>query len=159
MGKDSIKDNKKTKVKKDKKSVAKVNEIATNDTKRKRSKKVIVANIFSKFTFKVAMYIVGAIVVIFVCKTTFEFGKDIFSEKGMAEEGQGKEVIVNIPSGASSGEVASILKEGGLIDSELIFRIQTILYEAEITEGTYTLNTEWGPEELIDAMQQVDDEE
>lgn len=110
------------------------------------------ASIFSKVTIKVAMYIIGAVILVLVCKSTYDFGTKIFSEEGIAEKGKGHDVVVTIPADASTGEVASILKNNGLIESELIFKIQTILYEADIYSGTYTLNTEYNPEELIEAM-------
>ena len=113
------------------------------------------ASIFSKVTFKVAMYIIGAVIVVLVCKSAYDFGTKVFSEEGLAEKGSGQEVVVTIPADASTGEVASILKKNGLIENELIFKIQTILYEADIYSGTYTLNTEYSPEELIEAMKPV----
>jgi hypothetical protein len=115
------------------------------------------ANIFSKVTFKVAMYVIGVVLVVLVCTNTYKFGVQVFSEDGVDVKGSGREVVVTIPADASVSEVASILKENGLIESELAFRIQSILYEADFYSGTYTLNTEYGPEELIDAMRPEED--
>ena len=98
------------------------------------------------------MYVIGAVLVILISRSAFEFGEKIFSEEGIAEKGSGHEVVITIPADASTSEVASILKENGLIESELVFKIQTILYEAEIYSGTYTVNTEYNPEEIIDAL-------
>lgn len=121
---------------------------------RKKSKNLAKksASVFSKLTFKVAMYVIGAVLLVLVCKWSFDFGTKVFSEEGMAEKGKGQEVVITIPADASTGEVASILKENGLIESELVFKIQAILYEADIYSGTYTLNTEYNPEELIEAL-------
>lgn len=116
------------------------------------------ASVFSKITFKVAMYVIGAVLVVLVCKSAFDFGVKVFSEEGIAEKGSGQEVVVTIPADASAGEVASILKQNGLIESELVFKLQTMLYEAEIYSGTYTLNTEYSPEELIDALRPEEEE-
>ncbi len=122
----------------------------------KRAKKT--ANIFTKFTFKIAMYITGALIIVFVCGKAYGFGRDVFSDKGVDEAGEGHEVVITIPVNASIGEVGEILKKNGLIESELVFRIQTIIYEADIHSGTYTLNTEWGPEKLIEGMKPVENE-
>ena len=116
------------------------------------------ASVFSKFTFKTAMYVIGAVLVILISRSAFAFGEKIFSEAGMAEKGSGHEVVITIPADASTGEVASILKENGLIDSEFVFKIQTILYEAEIYSGTYTMNTEYSPEEIIEALRPKEEE-
>lgn len=116
------------------------------------------ASVFSKITFKVAMYIIGAVLLVLVCKSAFDFGVKVFSEEGMAEKGSGQEVVVTIPADSSTSEVASILKKNGLIESEFVFKIQAMLYEAEIYSGTYTLNTEYSPEEIIDALRPEEEE-
>lgn len=116
------------------------------------------ASVFSKITFKTAMYIIGAVLVVLISRSAFAFGEKIFSEEGMAEKGKGQEVVVTIPADASTGEVASILKKNGLIESEFVFKIQTILYEAEIYSGTYTISTEYSPEEIIEALRPKEEE-
>lgn len=127
---------------------------------RKKSKNIAKksASVFSKITFKTAMYIIGAVLVVLISRSAFAFGEKIFSEEGMAEKGKGQEVVVTIPADASTGEVASILKKNGLIESEFVFKIQTILYEAEIYSGTYTINTEYSPEEIIEALRPKEEE-
>lgn len=149
MGRET--DNKAKNKKKDIKKTGKKTTAKNNIAKKS-------ASIFSKVTFKVAMYIIGAVIVVLVCKSAYDFGTKVFSEEGLAEKGSGQEVVVTIPADASTGEVASILKKNGLIENELIFKIQTILYEADIYSGTYTLNTEYSPEELIEAMKPVEKE-
>lgn len=118
----------------------------------KRKKTVKKSSVVSKMSIKMAMYIIGAVVIVLVCKATFEFGTLVFTEEGMAAKGDGREVVITIPRDSTISEIAAILKDNGLIESELAFRIQTLLYEADIYSGTYTLNTEYGPEELIEAM-------
>lgn len=127
---------------------------------RKKSKNIAKksASVFSKITFKTAMYIIGAVLVVLISRSAFAFGEKIFSEEGMAEKGKGQEVVVTIPADASTGEVASILKKNGLIESEFVFKIQTILYEAEIYSGTYTISTEYSPEEIIEALRPKEEE-
>ena len=133
-----------------------------NKTKKSRKKSKSIAkksaSVFSKLTFKAAMYVIGAVLLILISKSAFAFGEKIFSEEGMAEKGSGQDVVVTIPADASTGEVASILKENGLIESELVFKIQAMLYEAEIYSGTYTINTEYSPEEIIDALRPIEEE-
>lgn len=111
----------------------------------------------SKLVIKAAMYIIGVVILVLVCKSAFEFGTLVYTNDGVDAKGSGKEVVVTIPEDSGTGEIASILKKNGLIESELAFRIQSILYEADIYSGTYTLNTEYSPEELIEAMQPVEE--
>ena len=127
---------------------------------RKKSKNIAKksASVFSKITFKTAMYIIGAVLVVLISRSAFAFGEKIFSEEGMAEKGKGQEVVVTIPADASTGEVASILKKNGLIESEFVFKIQTILYESEKYSGTYTINTEYSPDEIIEALRPKEEE-
>ena len=123
--------------------------MSRNNKKKKAAKK---SSIASKLSIKIAMYVIGAVILVLVCKNAFDFGVLVYTEEGMAEKGEGKEVVVTIPRDSTISEIASILKKNGLIESELAFQIQTFLYDAEIYSGTYTLNTEYGPEELIEAM-------
>lgn len=116
------------------------------------------ASVFSKLTFKAAMYVIGVVLLILIGRGAFAFGEKIFSEEGIAPKGSGQEVVITIPVDASTSEVASILKKNGLIESELVFKIQTILYEAEIYSGTYTVNTEYSPEEIIEALRPKEEE-
>lgn len=126
--------------------------------KKRKGKAGKKTSIMTKIYFKAAMYIIGAFIVIVVCKSAFEFGAAIYTEEGVAAKGYGKEVVVTIPADSTVSEIASILKKNGLIESEMTFVVQTFLYEAEIYSGTYTLNTEYGPEELIEAMRPAEEE-
>ena len=127
--------------------------------KRNKKNKPSKVSVMKKIYFKTAMYIIGIYIVVIVCKSAFELGVEIYTYEGIAPEGAGTEVVVTIPADSTVSEIASILKKNGLIENELIFIIQTYLYEADIYSGTYTLNTEYGPEELIEAMKPSEEEE
>ncbi len=116
------------------------------DKKRKGSSAML------KISTKIAMYLVGAMMLILACKTAFDFGALIYTEDGIDAKGQGREIEVTIPVDSTTSEIASILKENNLIENKLVFIIHTFLYEADIFSGTYTLSTEYSPEELIDAL-------
>ncbi len=124
-------------------------------TAKKNKKK---SSVITKICFKVAMYVIGTLILVTICKEAFEFGALVYTEEGMDEEGAGRDVVITIPADSTTGEIASILKENGLIESEFAFMVQTFLYEADIYSGTYTLNTEYGPEELIEIMSTQDTE-
>ncbi len=119
----------------------------------KENKKVKnTSSVFFKITMKIAMAIIFVLLIILVCTKAFWFGNALFTEEGMAAKGRGTEVVITIPSGASVGEVANILKKNGLIEDTLVFKIQFFMYDGEIYSGTYTLNTENNPEDIVLAL-------
>lgn len=103
---------------------------------------------------KVVVYIAFIIFVYFACTKAYSFSTTIFTEKGMVEAGSADdvEVVVTIPAGASTKEVAEILKENGVIADELAFFIQSYLYQGKFKSGTYTLRTSYEPEVIVDML-------
>ncbi len=113
----------------------------------------IVLNISIKMV--VILLLVG--VVYFVGSKSFAFGEKIFSGEGIAD-GDGEDIEVTIPSGATTKEVANILKDNGLIDDTLAFMAQTTLYEGKYYSGNYTLNTSMGVEKIIEVLKEGEPE-
>ena len=112
----------------------------------------ITSRIMFRYSTRTAFILIGGLILYTFCAKAFTFGTILFTEEGVADRGKGKEVVITIPKEASAGEIASILKDNGLIEDKIAFMFQTYLYEAEIYSGTYKLNTEFSPEELISAM-------
>lgn len=108
---------------------------------------------------KIVFWILCLTVFIVICSKAFSFGSKIFSEEGMAKEGQGVNITVTIPEGATSSQVADILFDVELIDSKIIFQIQSMLYEAEFVAGDYVLNTENSAEQIIETLKPPEEEE
>lgn len=135
-----------------------VNSVAKKTGNKKKAKKSKSSSLLCKITGKTAMYIIGITIVIIVSKLAFDFGGQIFSAQGVDPLGEGKDVIITIPVDSDTNEVAEILKENNLIESEIVFKIQTFLYEAKIASGTYTLNTQMCGEDIIDAIRPVEKE-
>lgn len=84
------------------------------------------------------------------CMKAYSFGSAIFDETGV--ESEGREVVVTIPSGATTTEVATILKENNLIKDVNIFKIQAKLFEGNFKSGTFKLKTSYGPEKIIEIL-------
>ena len=84
----------------------------------------------------------------------YEFGKAIFTEKGMTGEENAKEVIVTIPNNSSSGEIADIITKAGLVKDKNVFLVQLMLSEDKdkIEAGTYTLSTADTPSDIIQKL-------
>lgn len=106
---------------------------------------------------KIVFWIICLTVFIIICTKAYAFGNLIFSDKGMVEEGNGTDVTVSIPAGATSSQVADILIEDELIESKAAFMIQAILYEAEFISGDYVLSTEDSPEEIITLLKPTEE--
>lgn len=113
---------------------------------RKTSKLVL------KMSAKTVFWILCLSVFIFVCTRAFALGTAVFSNEGMADEGKGTEVTITIPAGMTDQQLSEMLKENGLIENEYIFRVQLVLYEAEYLPGDYVLNTEDGPQDIIELL-------
>ncbi len=66
----------------------------------------------------------------------------------------GKEVIVEIPKGASSEDIAQILKEKGLIKSPLVFKLKAKQSEngSKMNYGTFVLHEGWCIDKIIDKL-------
>lgn len=65
-----------------------------------------------------------------------------------------KEIYLEIPSGSNSSKIASILKENGLIRSELVFKLTLKKNNSEnsLKAGYYTLTTGMSLEEIINEL-------
>lgn len=107
--------------------------------------------------------IILTIAVVLLCMQVYDYGKSFYNEymyeyKG-TESFEGEDVIVEIPQGASVKEIASILKEAGLIKYENAFtrRLQDSEYRGRLQSGTYTLNTGMNTLEMMAIMSPVAD--
>lgn len=91
----------------------------------------------------------------------FEFGKEIFDDTAIAEEGKEKSVVVTIPKNASDSEVAGIISKAGLVEDKTVFQIQLILsdYKGKAVPGTYTLSTGNTPTEIMQIICEMTEEE
>lgn len=70
----------------------------------------------------------------------YSYGHEIFSPAPMEQE-PGREMEVVVKQGESVSEVAKELKQKGLIKDELVFVIQSKIFEYRIHPGTYSLKT------------------
>ena len=70
-----------------------------------------------------------------------------------------EEVIVKIPEGASTQEIAEILKENNLIDQPYFFTMFSKLrkYDGDYQSGTFSLKSKDGYEGMINIMQYVEE--
>ena len=80
----------------------------------------------------------------------FSIGRE-FMEESSTSQIQGEGVHVTIPQGASTKEIAEILKEKGLIDSVSLFRINSRMdgYDGSYQQGDYLIMTGTSEEEIM----------
>lgn len=101
-------------------------------------------------TLTLLVYVLLIVFFIFLGRTAYVYGYDIFNEQS-AEEAPGRDVTVTIPENASVSEIADILKDDGVIKNKLLFRIQERLsaYHGQLGSGTFHLNTSETPTEIM----------
>lgn len=103
------------------------------NTKRKRKRKMTKK-------FKAILVLVIAIAFCFAC---FRFAKGLMMTDGSTENLTGQTVSVTIPNGASTKDIAKILKENDLISSTITFRLSSKLngYDGTYQQGNYDVDT------------------
>lgn len=107
--------------------------------------------------------VVAVLVIFYVYKgamLAYDYGYRIFTEPAMAQEGEGRDITVEITMGKSALEVGEILEQKGLVRDGRLFYIQNLLseYSGKLAPGTYTLNTSMTAREMM-AVMAVKDEE
>ena len=127
--------------------------------KKNRDVGYAVALFVAKGVIRILLYVLVAIFFISIARMSFVFGYSIFNEQAIASE-PGQDVLVEIPEGASTREIADILVKNDLIESGWIFIAQERLssYHGKLQSGTYLLNTSEKPTEMMRILAGVDTE-
>ncbi|MEE3419596.1 MAG: endolytic transglycosylase MltG [Lachnospiraceae bacterium] len=96
------------------------------------------------------VYVLVFVTLIFLGRTAYVYGYALFNEQAM-ESSPGEDVTVEIPEGASVKEIAAILRENGLIESENLFEMQERFsaYHGKMKSGSYQLNTSETPTQIM----------
>ncbi|MBQ4482910.1 MAG: endolytic transglycosylase MltG [Lachnospiraceae bacterium] len=105
------------------------------------------------FIIRAAIVIVVIYGIKQICITAYDYGYRIYSEPPMAE-GEGIDIVVDIPMGSSVMDTGEILEEHGLIRDSKLFYLQERFsdYHGKLEPGMYTLNTSMTAEEMLAAM-------
>ena len=117
---------------------------------RKQKKSSIVAGGFFRF----ALYLIIAIAVIYIGKSAYDFGYDIFYQQPMDSEEEGRDVTVAVEEGDSVYQIGRTLESRGLIQDAKVFVVQEKLsnYSGKLQPGTYILNTSMTPDEIMEIL-------
>lgn len=102
----------------------------------------------------IAKYVIIVLFVLFCLQQVdraYELGYSVFSPVSVDAKGQGRDVTLTIPSDMKTSEVAKLLEDEGLVEDDLVFRVQERFsdYHGMIRGGTYTLRTDMLPEEIL----------
>ena len=127
--------------------------------KKNRDVGYAVALFCAKGVIRILLYVLVAIFFISIARMSYVFGYSIFNEQAIASE-PGQDVIVEIPEGASTREIADILVKNDLIESKWIFIAQERLssYHGQLQSGTYLLNTSEKPTQMMRILAGIDTE-
>ena len=114
---------------------------------RKQKKSSIIAGGF----FRLGVYLCVAIAVIYIGKSAYDFGYEIFNQKAVATKENGRDITVVLKKDDSVYQIGKILKKKGLIKDAKIFVVQEKLssYKGKLQAGTYILNTSMTPDEMM----------
>jgi UPF0755 protein len=83
----------------------------------------------------------------------YHFARDFVLQPAQKDK-LAKEVNITIPSGASTRQIATILKKNGLILNAEVFTIKVKLseYDGTFKKGDYTLNTSMSEEQIMETL-------
>lgn len=117
---------------------------------RKQKRSSIIAGGFFRF----AVYLIVAAVVIYIDKTAYDFGYNIFYQQPMDSEEEGRDVTVAVEEGDSVYQIGRTLESRGLIQDAKVFVVQEKLsnYSGKLQPGTYILNTSMTPDEIMEIL-------
>ena len=120
---------------------------------RKQKRSSIIAGGFFRF----AVYLIVAAVVIYIGKTAYDFGYNIFYQQPMDSEEEGRDVTVAVEEGDSVYQIGRTLESRGLIQDAKVFVVQEKLsnYSGKLQPGTYILNTSMTPDEIMEILAKV----
>ena len=103
--------------------------------------------------FKVALYLCVIVLIIWIGKSSYEFGYNIFNQQAISP-GEGVQVTVVVKEGASAYKIGKTLKQKGLIKDAKGFYVQERLsaYHGKLKAGTYLLSTAYTPNRMMAVM-------
>ena len=110
--------------------------------------------------FKIALYICVIVFLIWVGKSTYQFGYNVFNQQAMSP-GEGQQVTVVIKESSSAYNVGRTLEQKGLVKDALAFAVQERMsaYHGQIKTGTYLLSTAYTPTRILAVLSGEDSEE
>lgn len=100
--------------------------------------------------FRTSAYVVIFVLIIWLGKSVYSFGYDIFNQQPMSP-GDGQEVTVVIKEGSSVYQIGKALQKKGLIEDAKVFVVQERLsvFHGKMKPGTYILSTAYDADRIM----------
>ncbi|MDO4803846.1 MAG: endolytic transglycosylase MltG [Lachnospiraceae bacterium] len=119
----------------------------------------IVTVMGAKGIIKILLTVLVIIFLIFLARTSYIFGYSIFNETAVNAESP-RDILVEIPEGASTWEIGGILEKNGLIENRYIFMVQERFssYHGQLEPGNYILSTGQTPSQMLKIIARADTE-
>ena len=111
-----------------------------------------------RFTVKVIKWAICIVVSLMLFTIVKNYLKGIYDDYQLEYTStattKGKDVVVEIPSGATESQIAEILKKNGLIKYKTAFtrRLSNSEYSGKLHSGTYTFNTGMNTLQMMELM-------
>jgi len=107
--------------------------------------------LIGRLAVRLILLAVGFLLLFIVAKKSFDYGKGIFYQKPV-DQAPGRDVQIELTGGSDASDLASVLKEKGVIANELGVIVQAKLYKIEPEPGVYTVNTSMTPKEILKSI-------
>lgn len=114
------------------------------NTKKRREKR---KDFFHYLKFVIAVLLVVLILILTVYG--YHFGKALFTDTGMKAPGSGTEYLLNVAPGEGIFSVGRDLQENRVIESALVFAVQSKLFKCVVDPGTYRVNSSWSSKAIL----------
>lgn len=112
----------------------------------------------ANMVIKSCVCILLLVLVIYLAKTGYKFGQDVFSEEGYALS-PGTDITININAGESNMDVAKKLESKGVIADKMVFWVQCFVYEAKFKPGQHVVNNSVKAEDIIATLSKTPETE
>lgn len=103
-----------------------------------------------KFVSKIVLTGGIVLVVLFVAQTAFNVGFNLTDQEDNSDK-EPKDVLVKIPAGATTSDIADILETEGVIDNSFMFTLSAKLdgFDGQFKYGTYIFSTTMNEEDIM----------
>jgi len=105
-------------------------------------------SVIGRLAARLILIAVSVLILSVAAKYAFSAGKDIFYQPPV-EAAPGTDVTVKIADGTDYEELASLLKQKGIVRNGTAVAVQARLYKTELYPGEYILNTSMTTKEIL----------
>ena len=106
------------------------------------------------------LIVLGVFIIFTAGSKAYSFGHNIFDEEAIDTKGNGRDVEVSITDGITPSQLSKILYDKGLVEDKTIcsYQIKLSDYKGKFVGGTYTLNTDITPTDMMKVLTKTEDD-